>query len=101
MKLNKKYLYKVKNKNIVKKPIPKELWDKCYSDVIAGFIEEFELTGDIIEESEMRNEDYYIRGMIKGMWMVYKMIEDRMVDKDGLWRNDESYNKDKQRTVKD
>ena len=81
--MDKKYTYNIKVKgkkvSIVVKPIDKELWEQFYAEKLCNFIMDFEHNADIIENSEMEKEDYYIKGMVKGMWIIFSMIEKDLV----------------------
>lgn len=62
-----------------KKPIPKKAWDNVWSNLIGDFIESFEHN---IVNDELTDEDkqeLYLKGIAKGMWTVYNIIEELMV----------------------
>jgi hypothetical protein len=63
------------------KPIPKKAWDNLWSDLLADFIMDFEHNAVIPVEDEEENDRYeaFLRGMAKGMWTLYNMIESLMV----------------------
>ena len=64
-----------------KKPIPKKAWENVWSGVIGDFIMAFEhnaVNPDVKEVDEP--QDWFLRGMAKGMWTIYNMIEELMVE---------------------
>ena len=67
-------------KSFLKKPIPKEAWKEHWSSILADFIESFEhclVNRDLEDEDD--KEEAYLRGVAKGMWGIYELIEKLMV----------------------
>jgi len=64
----------------VKKPISRRAWEDFWEDYLANFIMGFEhYVAEASEEPETP-EDYYLRGVVKGMWSIYNLIESEMVE---------------------
>jgi len=64
-----------------KKPIPKEAWDNVWSDVISDFIMTFQSNAVRYEvEADEDPHEWFLRGMANGMWTIYNMIEELMVE---------------------
>ena len=63
----------------LKKPIPKNAWKEHWADLLVNFIINFEMALVIREDIEGDSEEAYLRGIVKGMWAIYKHIESLMV----------------------
>ena len=66
--------------SFLKKPIPKNAWEEHWAGIIADFIETFEhsiVNRDLEDEDD--REEAYLRGVAKGMWGIYELIEKLMV----------------------
>ena len=66
--------------SFLKKPIPKNAWEKHWSSILVDFIISFEhclVRRDLEDEDD--KEEAYLRGIAKGMWGLYDFIEKLMV----------------------
>ena len=64
----------------LKKPIPKNDWEEHWDSYIIDFIhsvEQFVVIRDLEEEDD--REEAYLRGIVKGMWAIHKLIESLLV----------------------
>jgi hypothetical protein len=65
------------------KPISKKEWD-WFIPIFTDFVMTFEHNFDIYDpEDETTSDkfDIYLHGMVKGMWGMLSVIEERMVEK--------------------
>ena len=63
-----------------KKPIPRNDWEGHWDEFISDYIEFFEMhvvNRDLEDEDD--REEAYLRGMVKGMWVIRKLIKSVMV----------------------
>jgi hypothetical protein len=63
----------------VEKPISKKAWDNMWADVIGDFITTFDANAVEDEEEADERHEWFLRGMAKGMWTIYNIIEELMV----------------------
>ena len=64
----------------LKKPIPKNAWEEHWSSILFDFIHGIEVslvTRDDPEDPD--GEEAFLRGIVKGMWAVYRIIESQFV----------------------
>jgi hypothetical protein len=62
------------------KPISKKAWDNVWAGVIGDFITAFDANVvDWDEEEADERHEWFLRGMAKGMWTIYNIIEELMV----------------------
>jgi hypothetical protein len=63
------------------KPISKKAWDNVWADVIGDFIMAFDrnAVGSVDDEEDDDCYEAFLRGISKGMWTIYNMIEELMV----------------------
>ena len=59
------------------KPVSRKAWDSLWSNVIGDFIQGFEAV--VVDSERDEDNEQYLRGVAKGMWAIYKMIEGLMV----------------------
>jgi len=63
-----------------KKPISREAWEHLWAEVLADFIHDFESYACTYEEdADELPHEWFIRGMVRGMWTIYNMVESLMV----------------------
>jgi hypothetical protein len=62
----------------IPKPIPKKLWDDYYSEILVDNIMFFQNAVDFEDKDDWDN--IFLMGMLKGMWLIYEFIQERMVD---------------------
>jgi len=65
-----------------KKPISRKAWKNVWADTIGDFIGAFEhnvVNDELVDEDR---HEAFLKGMAKGMWSIYNMIEELMVDKE-------------------
>lgn len=65
----------------VRKPISKKAWDDFWDEYVANYIIGFEHYAANCEGEPEYPEDWILRGMVKGMWAIYNLIESEMVEK--------------------
>jgi hypothetical protein len=67
--------------DFAEKPISKKAWDNVWAGVIGDFIMAFDhnAVGPINEEEDTDHYEAFLKGMSKGMWTIYNMIEELMV----------------------
>jgi hypothetical protein len=63
------------------KPISKKAWHNLWADVIGDFIMAFDhnAVGPVDDEEDDDRYESFLRGMTKGMWTIYNIIEELMV----------------------
>jgi len=63
------------------KPISKEAWESVWAGVIGDFINAFESTvvNGEPEEEDIDIYEAFLKGVARGMWAIYNMVEQLMV----------------------
>jgi hypothetical protein len=61
------------------KPISKKAWENLWAGVIGDFIMTFDHNAVDSDEEDDDRYEAFLRGMSKGMWTIYNMIEELMV----------------------
>ncbi|GEM_PF-5284182 len=62
----------------VKPPISKREWEDFWEEYLSNYIIGFQHYVADVEEPE-NPEDWFLQGMARGMWTLYKLIESEMV----------------------
>lgn len=66
--------------SFVKKPIPQKDWDEFWDSYLVDYIMGFEhhvVNRELEDEDD--KEEAFLRGVAKGMWAVYNLVESMMV----------------------
>jgi len=63
-----------------RKPISRKAWSNLWAGVLGDFIGTFVSNAvNYGEDADEDHHEWFLRGMAKGMWTIYNMIEELMV----------------------